>query len=154
MELGGATSILLPVRNDAISFRGDAYGVVAHLTYQPLVEPLPPPLEIHRGLWIGRDSLYDIFIRMGETLHLVIAVCDARGCSAPSPPSVEEAESSTAATLRMVGRPPSQSIRTFQLVDGNWRVTITVRGEGFKTSCIVHFTVERQRVISYRVIAQ
>jgi hypothetical protein len=153
-ELGNSTGCLLPVRNNATSFRGDAHDVVAHLTYQPLVPELSPPLEIHRGLWIGRDSWYRMHISAGETLHLAIAVCNVNGCVAPSLPPVQQPESVRAESLRMLGYVPPQTIGTFQLADGEWRIVVIVRGEGFSSRCTVLITVQNQVVTRYRVVTE
>jgi hypothetical protein len=150
-ELGNATGFLLPVRNDALGSHGFASDLVAHLSYQPLIKDLPRPREIHRGMWIGRDW-YQVYLTPGETLHLVIAVADSNGCSVPNLPAVEPPESRNAATLRMLGHAQPQSIGTYQLTDGKWRVVVTIRGDGFRTNCTVFLTVEGQTVTEFRVV--
>ena len=140
-EYGNATAILLPVRNDASTSKGGAENVVAHLTYQRLEEPLQPALEVHRGLWVPRDS--DTYIGAGETLHLVLAFCDSRGCAAPNAPTISLPESS-----------PDGAIVSCQLPDGRWRVVVVVRGEGFRTGCTVLMTVEGQSVRTFNVVSE
>jgi hypothetical protein len=157
-EYGNATAFLLPVRNDAMSSKGDASNVIAYLTYQRLLSPVAPPLEVHRGLWQERNS-WDLYIGAGETLHLVLVVVDGRGCGAPNLPSVQPQESVSEETLGMIGRPQPQTISVCGLDDGNWRVAVTLRGEnfmreGFKSRCTVLLTIEQQLVKTYKVVSE
>jgi len=141
-EYGNATAFLLPVRNDALTSSGNAENVIAHLTYQQLVEPLPPPLEIHRGLWVGRE--FDTYINAGETLHLALALCDSRGCAAPNAPTIQ----------LPTGSGFEDAVVSCHLPDGEWRVVVVVRGEGFRSGCTVLMTVEGQSVRKFSVISE